>query len=175
MKHPDMVQEIQRITGINPRKCMRCGKCSAACPAYGEMEYHPHQFVAMIERGALEELMASRAIWNCLSCMACLERCPRPEEWVRRRSTPWLWPRPWDCRPPGLPPGPAGRPSAWRYPGRSAPPWDLESPDQKFPGILPLTGQFPGPSPFLRRRNLSPGRPAWPPGPLSSTGPRAQR
>ena len=83
MKHPDMVQEIQRITGINPRKCMRCGKCSAACPAYGEMEYHPHQFVAMIERGALDELMASRAIWNCLSCMACLERCPRSVEPAR--------------------------------------------------------------------------------------------
>ena len=83
MKHPDMVQEIQRITGINPRKCMRCGKCSAACPAYGEMEYHPHQFVAMIERGALEELMASRAIWHCLSCMACLERCPRSVEPAR--------------------------------------------------------------------------------------------
>ena len=83
MKHPDMVQEIQRITGINTRKCMRCGKCSAACPAYGEMEYHPHQFVAMIERGALEELMASRAIWNCLSCMACLERCPRSVEPAR--------------------------------------------------------------------------------------------
>ena len=83
MKHPDMVQEIQRITGINPRKCMRCGKCSAACPAYGEMEYHPHQFVAMIERGALEELMASRAIWNCLSCTACLERCPRSVEPAR--------------------------------------------------------------------------------------------
>ena len=83
MKHPDMVQEIQRITGINPRKCMRCGKCSVACPAYGEMEYHPHQFVAMIERGALEELMASRAIWNCLSCMACLERCPRSVEPAR--------------------------------------------------------------------------------------------
>ena len=83
MKHPDMVQEIQRITGINPRKCMRCGKCSAACPAYGEMEYHPHQFVAMIERGALEELMASRAIWNCLSCMACLERCLRSVEPAR--------------------------------------------------------------------------------------------
>ena len=59
---------------------MRCGKCSAVCPAYEEMEYHPHQFVAMIERGAVEELMASRAIWNCLSCMACLERCPRSVE-----------------------------------------------------------------------------------------------
>ena len=73
-------EEIRRITGINPRKCMRCGKCSAVCPAYEEMEYHPHQFVAMIERGAVEELMASRAIWNCLSCMACLERCPRSVE-----------------------------------------------------------------------------------------------
>ncbi len=83
MKQQDMVQEVQRITGINPRKCMRCGKCSAACPAYGEMEYHPHQFVAMMERGAVEELMASRAIWNCLSCMACLERCPRSVEPAR--------------------------------------------------------------------------------------------
>ena len=76
----DYSEEIRRITGINPRKCMRCGKCYAVCPAYEEMEYHPHQFVAMIERGAVEELMASRAIWNCLSCMACLERCPRSVE-----------------------------------------------------------------------------------------------
>lgn len=83
MKQQDMVQEVQRITGVNPRKCMRCGKCSAACPAYGEMEYHPHQFVAMMERGAVEELMASQAIWNCLSCMACMERCPRSVEPAR--------------------------------------------------------------------------------------------
>lgn len=76
----DYSEEIRRITGIDPRKCMRCGKCSAVCPAYEEMEYHPHQFVAIIERGAVEELMASRAIWNCLSCMACLERCPRSVE-----------------------------------------------------------------------------------------------
>ena len=76
----DYSEEIRRITGIDPRKCMRCGKCSAVCPAYEEMEYHPHQFVAMIERGAVEELMASRAIWNCLSCMSCLERCPRSVE-----------------------------------------------------------------------------------------------
>ena len=83
MEHPNMVQEICRITGVNPRKCMRCGKCSATCPAYGEMEYHPHQFVAMIERGAVEELLASQAIWRCLSCMACLERCPRGVEPAR--------------------------------------------------------------------------------------------
>ena len=83
MEHPNMVQEICRITGVNPRKCMRCGKCSATCPAYGEMEYHPHQFVAMIERGAVEELLASQAIWRCRSCMAGLERCPRGVEPAR--------------------------------------------------------------------------------------------
>ena len=27
---------------------MKCGKCSATCPAYDEMEYHPHQFVSMV-------------------------------------------------------------------------------------------------------------------------------
>ena len=30
---------------------MSCGKCSATCPAYDEMEYHPHQFVDMVENG----------------------------------------------------------------------------------------------------------------------------
>ena len=76
-------REITRITGVNPRKCMRCGKCSAVCPAYDEMEYHPHQFVAMIEGGAVEELANSRGIWRCLSCMACMERCPRQVEPAR--------------------------------------------------------------------------------------------
>ncbi len=83
MTSEDAVREIARITGVNPRKCMRCGKCSAVCPAYEEMEYHPHQFVSMVERGELEQLMASKAIWNCLSCMACLERCPRSVEPAR--------------------------------------------------------------------------------------------
>ena len=59
---------------------MKCGKCSAACPAYDEMEYHPHQFVSMVENGRIEELMCSRGIYTCLSCFACVERCPRNVE-----------------------------------------------------------------------------------------------
>lgn len=80
MEQKKMSEKIREITGINPKKCMKCGKCSATCPAYEEMEYHPHQFVALIERDAIEELMQSKAIWNCLSCMACVERCPRGVE-----------------------------------------------------------------------------------------------
>lgn len=76
----DLVETVKRISGVNPRKCMKCGKCTAACPAYDEMEYHPHQFVDMVENGRLEELMRSKGIYMCLSCFACLERCPRSVE-----------------------------------------------------------------------------------------------
>ena len=75
-----MIDTIKRISGVNPRKCMKCGKCTASCPAYDEMEYHPHQFVDMVENGRIDELMASRGIYMCLSCFACVERCPRGVE-----------------------------------------------------------------------------------------------
>ena len=42
------------MSGVNPLKCMRCGKCSGTCPSYDEMEYHPHQFVYMVETGDIE-------------------------------------------------------------------------------------------------------------------------
>ncbi len=81
MKNKDILQQELLITsGVNPRKCMRCGKCSATCPAYDEMEYHPHQFVSMVESGDIEPLLASKSIYRCLSCFACVDRCPRGVE-----------------------------------------------------------------------------------------------
>ena len=68
------------MSGVNPRKCMRCGKCSATCPSYGEMEYHPHQFVYMVENGDIDTLMKSDSVYKCLSCFACVDRCPRGVE-----------------------------------------------------------------------------------------------
>lgn len=78
-----LLETIASISGVNPRKCMKCGKCSGTCPAYDEMEYHPHQFVSMVESGRIEELMASKGIYTCLSCFACVERCPRSVEPAR--------------------------------------------------------------------------------------------
>ena len=74
------LEQILRTSGVNPRKCMKCGKCSATCPAYDKMEYHPHQFVSMIENGDIEPLLKSESLYKCLSCMACIERCPRSVE-----------------------------------------------------------------------------------------------
>ena len=73
-------EEIVRISGVNPKKCMRCGKCSGTCPAYDEMEYHPHQFVYMVESGDIEPLLNSKSIYKCLTCFACVARCPRGVE-----------------------------------------------------------------------------------------------
>lgn len=73
-------EQLLRMSGVNPLKCMRCGKCSATCPSYDEMEYHPHEFVYMVEKGDIEPLMRSSSIYKCLSCFACVDRCPRGVE-----------------------------------------------------------------------------------------------
>ena len=73
-------EQILRESGVNVRKCMKCGKCSGTCPSYDEMEYHPHQFVYMVENGEIDKLMASPSVFKCLTCFACVERCPRGVE-----------------------------------------------------------------------------------------------
>ncbi len=73
-------EQILRMSGAAVQKCMRCGKCSATCPSYDEMEYHPHEFVYMVERGDVEKLLKSESVYKCLTCFACVERCPRGVE-----------------------------------------------------------------------------------------------
>ena len=68
---------IKEISGVNPLKCMKCGKCSASCPSFNEMDIKPHQFVSYVANENIEELVNSKSLWKCLSCFACVERCPR--------------------------------------------------------------------------------------------------
>lgn len=70
-------QRIKEISGANPAKCMKCGKCSATCPAFNEMDIKPHQFVSYVLNDDVEALANSESLWKCLSCFACVERCPR--------------------------------------------------------------------------------------------------
>lgn len=79
----EMSEDIIEICGANPRQCMKCGKCSATCPAFDDMDIHPHQFASMVVEGRIDELLSSKSIWKCLSCFACVERCPRSVEPAR--------------------------------------------------------------------------------------------
>ena len=80
MTEAELREMVERMSGVNPLKCMKCGKCSGTCPNYDEMEYHPHQFVSMVEKGQIKKLMESKSLYTCLSCFACVERCPRQVE-----------------------------------------------------------------------------------------------
>ena len=77
MTKEERIENLNRLSGTDVKKCMKCGKCSGRCPAFNEMDIKPHQFVSMLAKGKIDELLESKAIWNCLSCMACVERCPR--------------------------------------------------------------------------------------------------
>ena len=68
---------VREISGVNPLKCMKCGKCSATCPAFDEMDIKPHQFVSYVANENIEALAESKSLFKCLSCFACVERCPR--------------------------------------------------------------------------------------------------
>ncbi|MBW4848260.1 MAG: 4Fe-4S dicluster domain-containing protein [Lachnospiraceae bacterium] len=56
---------------------MKCGKCTASCPAFEKMEYHPHQFVEMVQNNHITPLLESESQYYCMSCLVCEERCPR--------------------------------------------------------------------------------------------------
>ena len=54
------------VSGANPGACMRCGRCTAACPVAGEMDIKPHHFASFLLHGQAGALLQSQSIWVCL-------------------------------------------------------------------------------------------------------------
>ena len=73
----NQAEKVKELSGANPLKCMKCGKCSASCPAFEKMDIKPHQFVSYVVNENVEALANCESLWYCLSCFACVERCPR--------------------------------------------------------------------------------------------------
>jgi len=70
-------REILEISGADISKCMKCGKCSASCPSFNEMDLRPHQFAAHLLNRDVDAMLAAESLWRCAGCHACVERCPR--------------------------------------------------------------------------------------------------
>jgi len=71
------VAKVEELSGQNLLACYQCGKCSAGCPAVSQMDILPNQIIRFAQLGLKEELLASRSIWICASCMTCNVRCPK--------------------------------------------------------------------------------------------------
>lgn len=70
---------VKEQTGISVSHCYQCGKCSAGCPASQDMDYPPSVLLRYLQTGlnsADEKVLGSYTIWLCLSCHACIARCP---------------------------------------------------------------------------------------------------
>jgi heterodisulfide reductase subunit C len=71
------VAKVQELSGQNLLACYQCGKCSAGCPAVSQMDILPNQIIRYAQLGFKDELLKSKSIWICASCMTCNARCPK--------------------------------------------------------------------------------------------------
>jgi heterodisulfide reductase subunit C len=66
---------IPHLERIN--QCIQCGTCSGSCPLSDLMDHAPREMFALIREGAYDEVLHSNTPWFCVSCYACMVRCPR--------------------------------------------------------------------------------------------------
>jgi len=71
------VARIEKISGQKLLACYQCGKCSAGCPMANFMDVLPNQMIRMAQLGMQKQLLETKAIWMCVSCLTCNSRCPK--------------------------------------------------------------------------------------------------
>jgi len=70
------VRQVEEISGQDLLACNQCGKCSAGCPIVAAMDVLPSQVIRMAQLG-MEEVLETKTIWICASCLTCVARCPK--------------------------------------------------------------------------------------------------
>jgi len=77
---PTLADEVREATGVDVAECYQCGKCTAGCPMARYMDITPSQIMRLVQIGgeeACRRLLASTAIWSCVGCLTCTQRCPK--------------------------------------------------------------------------------------------------
>ncbi len=86
------LKALENDSGETVSHCYQCGKCSAGCPISFQMDYLPNQIIRMVQLGLEDQVLSSRTIWLCASCLICTSRCPRKidiaeiMDYLRRRA-----------------------------------------------------------------------------------------
>jgi heterodisulfide reductase subunit C len=67
----------EAASGANLSACLQCRKCTSGCPVSARSDLKPHEIVRLVQLGARDEVLGSRMIWECASCLTCASRCPQ--------------------------------------------------------------------------------------------------
>jgi len=69
-------QEIKEACDTDVELCLECGKCTGGCSNAHIFDYTPRKIVQLVKMGAEETLMNMDALWTCVACHLCVDRCP---------------------------------------------------------------------------------------------------
>ena len=71
------IPQIERLSRTRLADCYQCGKCTAGCPAAGQMDVPPTRLIRLLQLGDSDSALRANSIWQCVSCQTCTTRCPK--------------------------------------------------------------------------------------------------
>ncbi len=74
---PGFKQEIIDAGAETVALCYQCGTCTGSCPSGKRTPYRIRNIIRKSLMGLKSEVLNDEAIWECVTCYACQERCPR--------------------------------------------------------------------------------------------------
>lgn len=83
MVNSEFAERVRSLSGVDPRECYQCGKCSSGCPMTPEMDLIPSQVIRLLQLGQEQDVLGCKTIWLCASCFQCYSRCPKGIDFSR--------------------------------------------------------------------------------------------
>ncbi|MHA1941516.1 MAG: 4Fe-4S dicluster domain-containing protein [Candidatus Hodarchaeales archaeon] len=64
--------------GQHLKKCFQCSSCTLTCPvADSGLDLNPRKVIRQVLLGLRVDVLESDAIWQCVGCFECTDRCPQ--------------------------------------------------------------------------------------------------
>ena len=75
---PEFKHKVLKVPGGETLKfCYQCGTCTATCPiSRFTAVFRPNKIIQSAKLG-IREMVYTDAIWLCVNCYSCTERCPQ--------------------------------------------------------------------------------------------------
>jgi len=68
---------LESPRGRDLQSCIQCGICAGTCPYGDAMDFPPRRIIGMLRAGMIEEVLTSDSLLHCVTCYACMAKCPR--------------------------------------------------------------------------------------------------